>query len=271
MSGPSFHLRLPPASLFTFPPANDPPTLPPPPNGHTFASPFTINAKLYNDALSVWVPIGVSVGYFVMVTVWNAINARRQFKPYAFSKTTIFKVLVILHNIFLALFSALTFVAMMRALRHTWPGRLERIDYVLGIPWPAFRTQYGLASAADALCKVHGPRGLGNAASYDASTGTWDIKNKSFKLAEAGTPDPTDLGRLWNEGLAFWGWWFYLSKFYEVFDTIIILLKGKRSSTLQTYHHAGAMWCMWAGIRYMSSPIWMFAWINSAIHALMVS
>ena len=213
----------------------------------------------------------MSVGYFVMVTVWNAINARRQFKSYAFSKTTIFKVLVILHNIFLALFSALTFVAMMRALRHTWPGRLERIDYVLGIPWPAFRTQYGLASAADALCKVHGPRGLGNAASYDASTGTWDIKNKSFKLAEAGTPDPTDLGRLWNEGLAFWGWWFYLSKFYEVFDTIIILLKGKRSSTLQTYHHAGAMWCMWAGIRYMSSPIWMFAWINSAIHALMVS
>ena len=54
---------------------------------------------------------------------------------------------------------------------------------------------------------------------------------------------------LWEEALAWYGWWFYLSKFYEVVDTAIILLKGKKSSLLQTYHHAGAMICMWAGIR----------------------
>ncbi len=53
-----------------------------------------------------------------------------------------------------------------------------------------------------------------------------------------------DTGRIWNEGLAFYGWIFYLSKFYEVLDTFIILAKGKLSSTLQTYHHAGAMMCM---------------------------
>lgn len=39
---------------------------------------------------------------------------------------------------------------------------------------------------------------------------------------------------LWQEGLAFYGWLFYLSKFYEVIDTAIILAKGKKSSTLQT-------------------------------------
>lgn len=84
-------------------------------------------------------------------------------------------------------------------------------------------------------------------------------------------PSDSAQGRFWNEGLAFYGWIFYLSKFYEVLDTLIILAKGKQSSTLQTYHHAGAMLCMWAGIRYMASPIWVFAFVNSAIHAMMVS
>ena len=79
------------------------------------------------------------------------------------------------------------------------------------------------------------------------------------------------LCRIWNEGLAFYGWLFYLSKFYEVVDTLIILAKGRKSSLLQTYHHAGAMLCMWAGIRYMSPPIWMFVLVNSGIHAIMVS
>jgi hypothetical protein len=95
--------------------------------------------------------------------------------------------------------------------------------------------------------------------------------NRHVKLSAYGTPETSDVGRLWNEGLAFWGWWFYLSKFYEVLDTFIILAKGKPSSTLQTYHHTGAMACMWAGIRYMSPPIWMFCFLNSGVHALMVS
>ncbi|KAI5280529.1 hypothetical protein KEM54_003657 [Ascosphaera aggregata] len=82
-------------------------------------------------------------------------------------------------------------------------------------------------------------------------------------------PDPNVSGRLWNSGLAYFGWLFYVSKFYEVIDTLIILAKGKKSSTLQTYHHAGAMLCMWAGIRYSAGPIWIFPTFNSLIHALM--
>lgn len=46
-----------------------------------------------------------------------------------------------------------------------------------------------------------------------------------------------------------------MSKFYEVLDTVIILLKGRPSSLLQSYHHAGAMMSMWAGIRYQSSNL----------------
>ena len=163
---------------------------------------------------------------------------------------------VVLHNIFLAVYSGVTFYAMCRAINATWPG----LD-----------NSAGLAGVADSLCKVNGPRGLGDAVYYNATSNLWQTKNDIIKLLPEGTPDSTDVGRLWNEGLAFWGWFFYLSKFYEVVDTAIIVAKGKRSATLQTYHHAGAMLCMWAGIRYMSPPIWMFVFINSFIHTLMVS
>ncbi|KAF9171516.1 hypothetical protein BGX21_007828 [Mortierella sp. AD011] len=73
----------------------------------------------------------------------------------------------------------------------------------------------------------------------------------------------------WNNALGYWGYIFYLSKFYEVIDTIIIILKGRRSSLLQTYHHAGAMITMWSGIKYQASPIWIFVIFNSFIHTIM--
>ena len=135
---------------------------------------------------------------------------------------------------------------------------------------PSFRGEAGLAGVADALCKINGPRGIGSAAFFNETNRAWSITNKAFHLAADGLgPENTDVGRIWNEGLAFYGWLFYLSKFYEVVDTFIILAKGRKSSFLQTYHHAGAMLCMWAGIRYMSPPIWMFVLVNSGIHAIM--
>ncbi|ORX48767.1 hypothetical protein DM01DRAFT_1338426 [Hesseltinella vesiculosa] len=74
---------------------------------------------------------------------------------------------------------------------------------------------------------------------------------------------------LWNNALGYWGYLFYLSKFWEVIDTMIILMKGRRSSLLQTYHHAGAMITMWAGIRYQATPIWIFVVFNSFVHSVM--
>lgn len=78
-------------------------------------------------------------------------------------------------------------------------------------------------------------------------------------------------GSLWEEGLGYWGYLFYLSKYYEIIDTIIILMKGRRSSFLQTYHHAGAIITMWSGINYKAPPIWIFVIFNSFIHTIMYS
>lgn len=144
---------------------------------------------------------------------------------------------------------------MINAIKHTWPG------------WEG---EHKLARTADALCKLHGPRGYGSAATFNHGDNAWSFTDRVMKL-DQGLPDTTDVGRLWNEGLAFYGWLFYLSKFYEVFDTLIIFAKGKNPDFFQTYHHFGVMFCVWAGIRYMSPPIWMFVIVNSGIHTFMVT
>ena len=254
-TAPAVHVTYPPSSLLWYRPGQNAQALSPSASAHTLARPFSIPPGLYNDALHIAIPITFAILYTTTVSYVNKINKDRKHKPWAFSKSILFWALVVVHNIALALFSGWTFIGMLNAIRQSWPG----ID-----------GQYGLAGAADALCKMQGPRGLGSAAAYNSSTSAWGFTDRAMKLA-GNIPDPTDVGRIWNEGLAFYGWLFYLSKFYEVFDTAIILTKGKTSSVLQTFHHAGAMMCMWAGIRYMSPPIWMFVFINSFLHTIMVS
>ncbi|KAA8651412.1 hypothetical protein EYZ11_009217 [Aspergillus tanneri] len=255
-SGPAIvRLGLPSASLFKFPPDELPTTLPAPQVSEpTWAQPFNIPPQLYNQLLDVRVPITIASVYAITVVLLNRVNKSRGYKPWGISQTKLFKGFVILHNVFLAIYSAWTFAGMFVAFRNSWPDRDD---------------PNGLVGVTDALCKINGPRGYGNAATYDPSSNQWLLRNPEFKLAEGGVPDPTDMGRKWNEGLAYLGWIFYLSKFYEVLDTAIILAKGKKSSTLQTYHHAGAMMCMWAGIRYIAPPIWIFTLVNSGIHAMM--
>ena len=256
MFGSTVHLSTPPLSLFQFPPSSHPETLPPPTGDRFLAAPFTIPSSVYNNVLSPYYPILFALIYATAVSAGNQINRKREYKPWGFSKTLPFQLFVVLHNVLLAVFSAWTFVGMVAALRHSLPE---------------WHNENGLAALVDSMCKINGPRGLGDATTYNPSTQIWEVTNKAINLDISGTPDTTDLGRLWNEGLAFWGWLFYVSKFYEVLDTAIILTKGRKSSMLQTYHHAGAMLCMWAGIRYMAPPIWMFVLVNSGIHTLMVS
>ncbi|GAA5941252.1 elongation of very long chain fatty acids protein [Sporobolomyces koalae] len=62
---------------------------------------------------------------------------------------------------------------------------------------------------------------------------------------------------------------FYLSKFYEIVDTAILLLKGKKVGMLQSYHHTGAIWTMYAAYRTQTMAVWLFVLFNSAVHSIM--
>ncbi|KAI1777631.1 GNS1/SUR4 family-domain-containing protein [Hypoxylon cercidicola] len=250
MATPIVFLSPPPAALFQFPPHPEPQTIPPP----HFDSPFTIPDSLYVNALDPKVPITIAAVYAVTAKALNVYNKSTGKKPWAISKTKAFNAFVVLHNVFLAVYSAWTWVGMFNGLRNS----------VMSPAGPN-----GWAGTVDSFCRFHGPAGFGNSLSYNENQGTWESMSGTTRFTAGDFPSRAYPGRLWNEGLAFYGWLFYISKFYEVVDTFIILAKGKFSSTLQTYHHAGAMMAMWAGMRYMAVPIWIFVFFNSAIHALM--
>ncbi|KAI1338007.1 hypothetical protein F5Y15DRAFT_140191 [Xylariaceae sp. FL0016] len=250
MASPIVFTSAPPASLFKFPPYSDPQPIPPPPSSDYL---FTIPENLYTAALDPKVPLTIAAVYAVTAKALNAYNRSTGKKPWAISKTKAFHAFVVAHNVFLAIYSAWTWYGMLNALQHT----------VVSPSGPN-----GWAGTVDSFCKFHGPQGLRNAITFNQKSMGWE-SIAGVTLSEEGLPSRLDGGRMWNEGLAFYGWLFYISKFYEVLDTLIILAKGKFSSTLQTYHHAGAMMAMWAGMRYMSAPIWIFVFFNSFIHALM--
>jgi hypothetical protein len=46
---------------------------------------------------------------------------------------------------------------------------------------------------------------------------------------------------MWKAGMGRLGFLFYLSKYYEFLDTAILIVKQKKVSLLQSYHHAGAV------------------------------
>ncbi|KAL8780545.1 MAG: hypothetical protein Q9213_006411 [Squamulea squamosa] len=251
---PSVRLTLPPLSILKILPfPSEPQALPPPTYDASFARPFNISSDVYNNALSIWIPTIIASVYAIGALYWNTLNRKRDNKPWSFSKTNNFYLLVLLHNSLLAGYSAWTFIGMLNAFTHTWPG------------WEG---EHKLPKIVDSLCKIHGPRGYGSAATFNTDKQAWSFTDRTMKL-DQGLPDTTDVGRLWNEGLAFYGWLFYLSKFYEIFDTALILIKGKNTTLMQVFHHAGAMLSTWAGIRYMSPPIWMFVFINSGVHTIM--
>ncbi|KAI5307147.1 putative serine/threonine protein phosphatase [Ascosphaera pollenicola] len=274
--------------LFHRPPFRDPPILPAPvPETLSWRSPFPISPHLYAAALDRRVPVFIAGAYAITVILLNKYNVHRKYKPWSISKTRAFKAFVIAHNIFLAVYSAWTFFGMCAMLHETIPSWLEYQASVYGSEAGGGGGGGGLlgytVAVVDAFTHINGAKGLGNASLFDHKLQKWITLNPSvsplvvasYTMKDTGetammmVPDPNVSGRFWNSGLAYFGWLFYISKFYEVLDTLIILAKGKKSSTLQTYHHAGAMLCMWAGIRYSAAPIWIFPTFNSLIHALM--
>jgi len=254
---------LPAASLFSFPPNSNPAFIPPPaPGSMPNSAPFSIPDHVYRAALDVRVPVTIAAVYAMTVRAMNQYNRSTGKKPWSLSRTRLFFAFVVLHNVLLAVYSAWTWWGMLGAARRSFVSPFG---------------PDGLAGTVDSLCRLSGAAGLGRAAFFSDDAQRWQSYDGLLTRSSSGamsfpahSPSRAEPGRIWNEGLAFYGWLFYLSKFYEVLDTFIILAKGKLSSTLQTYHHAGAMMCMWAGMRYMSAPIWMFVFVNSGIHAMMV-
>jgi len=73
-----------------------------------------------------------------------------------------------------------------------------------------------------------------------------------------------------NSGpLAFWSYVFYLSKYYEWTDTILLSLKKKELLPLHVYHHCITLWISWAQLRTDSVNFYEPLLSNCLIHTLM--
>lgn len=152
--------------------------------------------------------------------------------PFKVSTWKSFKLFVIIHNILLCVYSVWTFIGMTSTIAHLSFNSVPSIfESVKDHSFPELFWQ--------SICN-----------------------NDQFPL----WPNQSTASL---KGLTYWGYLFYLSKYYEILDTVIILLKGRPSSLLQSYHHSGAILCMWSGVRFMSPPIWIFVVFNSFIHSIM--
>ncbi|EKX50081.1 hypothetical protein GUITHDRAFT_67434, partial [Guillardia theta CCMP2712] len=72
-----------------------------------------------------------------------------------------------------------------------------------------------------------------------------------------------------NGRLFFWSYLFYLSKYYELLDTIFLVLKKKPLDFLHCYHHAIVPFSAWLGFQGWYMPIITGCLFNSAVHVVM--
>lgn len=180
-----------------------------------------VSERVFEASMSVWTPTVAAAVYLVAVRWANqrrarAIDAGKPL-PDLIKPNKRLSQLVLLHNAFLAVFSAWSFY---HAVTHIIPYFLNGIQ------------QGGSHGFRNAYCTVP-------------------------------TNDPAGLGR--------YVWFFYMSKYYEIVDSVILAAKGKKVSNLQAYHHAGAIAAMWSGTRYSANAVWIFLLFNSGIHTMMYS
>ena len=64
---------------------------------------------------------------------------------------------------------------------------------------------------------------------------------------------------------------FYISKYYEFFDTFLLYLNGKSPIFLQKYHHIGAVICWHLTYMYKVDCVWIPSIANSFVHTIMYS
>lgn len=61
----------------------------------------------------------------------------------------------------------------------------------------------------------------------------------------------------------------YLFKFWELFDTVLLVLRGKTTPFLHVYHHASTLVLCWSQMRAESCMQWIPMIINLTVHVIM--
>lgn len=114
-------------------------------------------------------------------------------------------------------------------------------------------------------------------AAYSALTAAHVLPLTAAHVRAHGLLDAYCGRSLWEDtpagakGLGFWAFWFYVSKVYEIGDTWLLIVKRRRPSYLQVYHHASTIVCAYWLTASHASVSFLFVGLNSCVHAIMYS
>lgn len=77
------------------------------------------------------------------------------------------------------------------------------------------------------------------------------------------------LGTMRSGPIPFWCWVFYVSKFYEMLDTVLLVLKKKPLMLVHVYHHFIVPFLMWAMQESLTTSHWILLAENCIVHTFM--
>lgn len=69
--------------------------------------------------------------------------------------------------------------------------------------------------------------------------------------------------------LQYWLYIFYLSKFYELLDTVLLILRGRPLTLLHVWHHASVLAEVWGWQEYGVTVAVYGMWFNTFVHVIM--
>lgn len=67
-------------------------------------------------------------------------------------------------------------------------------------------------------------------------------------------------------------WWFYISKYYEMLDTVFFILRKKNSQItfLHVYHHTSILFLWWIGVKWVpGGSAFYSSMLNAFVHVVM--
>ncbi|KAH3763878.1 GNS1/SUR4 family [Pelomyxa schiedti] len=94
--------------------------------------------------------------------------------------------------------------------------------------------------------------------------------------AETGVSLVCDKDIVLLRGIDYWAWMFYVSKYWEMFDTVLLIFRGKSvippenvTMLLHVYHHTVTATCAWTAWQVPFSVNWTGILANSFVHVCM--
>lgn len=95
------------------------------------------------------------------------------------------------------------------------------------------------------------------------------VVNKGYSWSDLVCDIKGSKGALMVGPLGFWAWSYYISKYYELLDTVLAILKKKPLTTLHVYHHLAMVFTTWAWNHDVLSMHWYAIVVNCCVHVFM--